>query len=193
MIVPQATDARALFIVDVQPLTLTGDIALRITDAIARFTEQPLYQAYIVAEYHAPKSSMMYKQGAFTLKAEETGPSSEAVLRALEPYRKNLFRVHKTTRSCFKGTDPDGLNRFLTQRGIREIHFVGFDINDCVLASAYDAIDMGYYSFVLEELSHHHAGLEHLKESAITIYRRQNMTNNSLIEGIARKRIEDPS
>jgi nicotinamidase-related amidase len=74
--------------------------------------------------------------------------------------------ARKTTRSCFKGFDPEALKAFLRQRKIEEIHFVGFDINDCVLASAYEAIDSGYYSFILEELCHQQSGIQELVDAA---------------------------
>jgi nicotinamidase-related amidase len=131
MIIPDAAVTKALFIIDVQPLTLKGDLPL-----------------------------------------------------------DKLFHVRKTTRSCFKGFDPEALKAFLRQRKIEEIHFVGFDINDCVLASAYEAIDSGYYSFILEELSHQQTGIQELADAALTIFRSQRMTNNSLHKKIRYKEVD---
>ena len=51
-----------------------------------------------------------------------------------------------------------------------------------MLASAFEAIDSGYYSFILEELSHQQAEIQELADAALTIFRSQSMTNNSLYE-----------
>ncbi len=187
MIIPDAAEKKALFIIDVQPLTLTGDIPPAITKHIVRYVETIPYDAYVLAEYHAPPSTMFFKQHGLTFTEAETGKTCQTVLKALEPFKGSTFRVTKTARSCFKGPDPQALHAFLKENGIEETHFVGFDINDCVLASAYEAIDSGYYSFVLEELCHHNAGIKALKDAALAILHRQNMTNNSLNDKISRK------
>jgi len=189
MIVPDATERKALFIIDVQPLTCKGDIPPAVTKDIVRYIKKTPYEAYILAEYYAPPSTMFYKQHDFTLSEEETGKTCETIRTALQPIQDLLFEIKKTTRSCFKSPDQEALQNFLEQKGIEEIHFVGFDINDCVLASAYEAIDSGYYSFVLEELCHQNSGIQELKDAALAIFRRQNMTNNSLHEKIGRKTV----
>ncbi len=185
MIIPDAAVTKALFIIDVQPLTLKGHLPTTVTERIFRFIEKVPYDAYVLAEYHAPQSSMFYKQGGFTLSEEETGRTSKRIANALKTRGDRLFHVRKTTRSCFKGLDPDGLKDFLRQRKIEEIHFAGFDINDCVLASACEAIDSGYYSFILEELSHQQSGIQELADAALTICRSMRMTNNSLDKKIS--------
>jgi len=190
VIVPDAADRKALFVIDVQPLTCKGDVPPVITDKITRYIEKVPYDAYVLAEYHAPLRTMFYKQQGFSLTKEETGKTCASVMEVLKPYEAKVLHVQKTTRSCFRGDDLNNLQNFLTQRKIEEIHFVGFDINDCVLASAYDAIDLGYYSFVLEELCHHNSGIQELKDAALTIFHRQNMTNNCLHDKIGRKSIE---
>lgn len=189
MIVPDATDKKALFIIDVQPLTCKGDIPPAVTKDIVRYIEKMPYEAYVLAEYHAPPSTMFYKQHDFTLSEEDAGKTCDTILTALRPLQDRLLQIKKTTRSCFKNQDQENLKNFLEKKGIEEIHFAGFDINDCVLASAYDAIDFGYYSFVLEELCHHNSGIKELKDAALAIFHRQNMTNNSLHEKIGRKTI----
>ncbi len=189
MIVPEATETKALFIIDAQPLTCDGKAPLSIMDKIARYIGKVPYDAYALVEYHAPSSSMFYKQHDFLLLEDAAGKTHAEILKALIPHEDRLIRVRKTTRSCFKSENPDGLTDFLKQKQIQEIHFAGFDVNDCVLASAYDAIDLGYYSFVLEELCHHYAGIQSLFDAALTILHRQNMSNNSLHDKIERKEI----
>jgi nicotinamidase-related amidase len=190
MIIPDAAVTKALFIIDVQPLTLKGDLPAAVTEKIVRFIEKVRYDAYVLAEFHAPQSSMFYKQQGFTLSEEEAGRTGKQIANALKTHEDKLFHVRKSTRSCFKGFDPEGLKAFLRQRKIEEIHFVGFDINDCVLASAYEAIDSGYYSFILEELSHQQSGIQELADAALTIFRSQRMTNNSLHKKIIYKEVD---
>ena len=64
------------------------------------------------------------------------------------------------------------------------MHLIGYDINDCVLASAYDAIDLNFYTYVIEELCHHWDGIEELKQAALIVLRRQSLTNNSCKEEV---------
>jgi nicotinamidase-related amidase len=190
MIISDAAVTKALFIIDVQPLTLKGDLPPAITEKIVRFIEKVPYDAYVLAEYHAPQSSMFYKQEGFTLSEEEAGRTGKQIANALKAHEDKLFHIRKTTGSCFNGFDPEGLKAFLRQRKIEEIHFVGFDINDCVLASAFEAIDSGYYTFILEELSHQQAGIQELADAALTIFRSQSMINNSLYEKIRYKEVD---
>jgi len=189
MIIPQTRLPKALFIVDVQPRTFEERLPFDITERIAVFLQQQTYDAYVVAEYFAPPESMMWKQSEFQYSEAETGPTSEKILTALVDFDKDVLRIQKTNRSCFKSFQQDELRKFLQARQIGEIHFVGFDINDCVLASAYEAIDLGYYSFVLEELCHRYDGDQSTKEAALTILRQQCMTNNSLGDRILFKEI----
>lgn len=190
MIIPDAAGTKALFIIDVQPLTLKGDLPPAVTEKVVRLIERVPYDAYVLAEYHAPQSSMFYKQAGFTRSEEETGRTGKQIAGALKTHEDKLFHVRKTTRSCFNGSDPEGLKAFLRQRKVEEIHFVGFDINDCVLASAYEAIDSGYYSFILEELCHQQSGIQELADAALTIFRSQRMTNNSLHKKIRYKEVD---
>src|SRR4029077_2327004 len=101
------------------------------------------------------------------------------ILTELQRKPAPKFRIEKNTRSCFKGFNSEGLGRFLRDNSIEEINFVGYDINDCVLASAYEAVDSGYFTFVIEELCHHWDGSERLKEAALGILRAQGLTNHS--------------
>ncbi len=190
LIIPDAASRKALFIIDVQPATFKSELPLLITKQIVRFIEKVPYDAYVIAEYHAPPQAMFGKENDYVLAEQETGQTCDSVVKAVAPYQDVLLRIRKTNRSCFKGTDALALQDFLAQKEIEEIHFTGFDINDCVLASAFEAIDSGFYSFILEELCHHNSGIETLKDAALTIFHRQNMTNHSLKDKINRKVID---
>lgn len=62
--------------------------------------------------------------------------------------KENTFE--KLTYSAFKV--PSFAN-FLRQQGIDELHICGINIDGCVLATAYEAFDLGYNMKILEELS----------------------------------------
>jgi nicotinamidase-related amidase len=121
---------------------------------------------------------MFLKQNGFLKSRDEAGETAEEIRTTLVRRTKPHILVEKNTRSCFKAFNAAELTGFLKDHQIMEAHFIGFDINDCVLASAYDAVDLGYFTYVIEELCHHWEGNKLLKESAIAIYRRQNMSNN---------------
>ena len=190
MILPDTGKRKALFIIDVQPRTFAGPVAPSVAERIVRFVEKVPYDAYVVAEYHAPEHSMFFRQGQHTLSREDTGETHRDIISVLHNSNAPLFNEHKIVRSCFKGEDSPGLKAFLTAQGIEEIHLAGFDINDCVLGSAYDSIDSDYFTFVLEELSGHAKSNQDLTEAALIVLRWQNMTNNSLPEDIGRKTID---
>jgi nicotinamidase-related amidase len=167
---------KALFVIDVQSKSLSPK-ALDLVPFMASFIAKTEYDVYVEANYWADENSMFFKQGGFSLSKEEAGTTAPELKQELQ--KKNLpqILVQKDTRSCFKALNAASLRNFLALHKIEEAHFIGFDINDCVLASAYDALDLGYFTCVIEELCHHWDGIDELKEAAITIYRRQKMTN----------------
>jgi len=84
--------------------------------------------------------------------------------------------VHKETKSVFKG-DTDVL-KILREHGITEIHIVGLDTNDCVMATAYESFDYGFLTYVIEGCCQSSSS-DKLHQYAIEMLRGQNMTDNS--------------
>ncbi len=184
IILPNTQNAKALFIIDVQPNTLdktVSEIPLR----ISHFIKSTDYDAYVVVTYFAEKDSIFYMQGRTTMPKSNAGEICKNIESALESLGKPMLAVKKQTRSCFKGDDPETLHNFLKNHNIAEAHFVGFDINNCVLSSALEACDLGMYTIVIEELSHNHKGDQSLKNSAKTLLRYKRMTNHSIISDIS--------
>jgi nicotinamidase-related amidase len=75
------------------------------------------------------------------------------------------------------------LHQYLQDNEIEEVHIVGVDTSDCVLASAHESFDLGYFTFVIEEccqVAHDRT----LHEKAVDILRFGKLTNNSCIEDI---------
>ena len=84
--------------------------------------------------------------------------------------------IIKSTKSVFLA-DPK-LVEFLKSHDIQEIHCVGYDINDCVMATANDGFDSGFFSYVIEECSESSES-EKLRDDALAILRENEMTNHS--------------
>jgi len=137
------------------------------------------YDAYVEAVYYADKESMFFRQEGFYLSQEEAGKTASEILNALLAKKAPRLGLTKNVRSFFHAFNAQDLEAFLKKHGIEEIHLVGFDINDCVLASAYGAIDRGYYTYVIEDLCHHHKAQEDLKEAALIVLRQQGMTKTA--------------
>ena len=167
-----------MFLVDIQPKTLSAAAAVLVSP-IKAFVSASNYEAYVDANYFADEDSMFFRQGEFLLKEVDAGGTATEILAELERKSAPTFRVKKNTRSCFKGFDSRDLGAFLRANSIEEIHLVGYDVNDCVLASTYEAVDSGYFTYVIEELCHNWNGSEQLKEAALPILRIQGLTNNS--------------
>src|SRR5262249_22625451 len=118
------------------------------------------------------------------LEKDAAGTTASAIKDELKKKTAPQIFVQKNTRSCFDSLNVTELQKFLAEHKIEEAHFIGFDINDCVLASAYDAIDSGYFTCVIDELCHHWDGIDELKDAALKIYWRENMTNYTIHETV---------
>ncbi len=77
--------------------------------------------------------------------------------------QENTFR--KTAYSIFKS---DGFTGFLKKHDISKLLLCGIDTDSCVLASSYDAFDLGYEIKVIKNLCQSHSG-EDYNNAAIKI------------------------
>lgn len=139
---------RALLIVDVEPHFLTP-ATRKALPALLGVIHEGRYAAYVLAEYgdgHAKKHAMKKTQWERAFgklhASEETVPEIEEALAG-----KPVIRIAKSSRSLF-GSD-DKLAIALRRRGIREVHVAGFETHDCVLATAFDAYDHNFTTYVL--------------------------------------------
>lgn len=85
--------------------------------------------------------------------------------------------VIKDTKSVFKGNAS--LSKILKKKQIKEVHIVGLDTNDCVLATAYEAFDLGFFTYVIEECTESSSS-EKLHKQGLGLLRHLNLTNNSI-------------
>ena len=175
-ILPSSSRKRALIIVDVQPGFLNKEnvgIVERIVDLLHR---EP-YDFIVECIFHAEKGSLWDRQTGWCLPKDKDFKTVNEIIRALAG--KEVIHIEKETKSVFKGTVD--LNTELKTRGIEEVHIVGLDANDCVLATAYESFDFGYFTYVIEDCTNASSG-EHLKEIAFEILRHLNLTDRSRIE-----------
>src|ERR1700722_10142747 len=137
MKIPSGSRKRALIVVDVQPSFLTKRNEY-ITNNILKLLNVAKYDIYIQATFHAEKGSVWDIQQNWTC---PEGKATETVAVISNKLKKlHAVPVKKETKSVFKGNK--NLSKLFKERGIREIHIVGFDSNDCVLATAYEAFDL---------------------------------------------------
>jgi nicotinamidase-related amidase len=187
--VPQTTKPKALLIVDVQPNMLL-DRARQLIPSMAEYIRKTEYDLYVVATWYADEHSTFHRQTRDIDPPEKTGPAAEEILSALREKRSKLLEYQKNTRSVFKCEPERLLELELKREGIEHVHLFGVDVNDCVLAAAYDATDLGFTVTVIEELSDNADGIHELKEAALLVLRRQRLTNNSQFPDCALTSVE---
>lgn len=172
MKIPDTQRKRALIIIDLQPAFIKLHNQ-HIVPNIVSLIKNIHYDAYIEAVFHAEKGSLWDTQQGFTVPQDEGMRTVDEVMEALKDH--NPLHVTKETRSTFKG-DQD-LVAYLHANGIEEVHLVGTETHDCVLATAYDAFAADFPVYALEECIE--SGTPGRHEAGLTLLRWQSMTNNS--------------
>lgn len=183
MKLPKVWKKKALFLIDIQPKTFASQWAFDILEKVEKFIRKIDYDAYVVSEYYAPKSSMWRLQTRFSRTRIQVGKTDENITNFLE-LKENVLFLEKTVRSSFLWENFEKVISFLNEKNIDEIHFVGFDLDDCVLNSCYDAQSLWFYSFVIEELCGHVHSNKVLIDAWLTLLRNTQQTNNSINESL---------
>lgn len=168
--IPNPSRNRALFIIDVQPGFIKPEHT-HIVPNIVSLIKEGGYEVFVLAEFRAPRGSMWDMQTEWTFTHT---PTPVEITDILDP--KKTIKVMKSTKSVF--VMKPYLAAELRTKDIEEIHVVGYDINDCVLATAYNGFDLGFYSYVIEEAAES-CESESLKKAALEILRHGEMTNHS--------------
>ncbi len=172
--IPNPKKKRALIIVDVQ--SSFADKNNPIVSAIEKVIRDGKYHAIIEAVFSTEGNPLWKKQTGWICEFKETLPEIKNLIdkSPLKIYSK------KNTKSAWKGT-PD-IYPFIKKNGIEEIHVIGYDANDCVMATAMESFDLGFQTYVIEEAVGSSNG-ENLRKEAIEILRNVDGTNHSeLIE-----------
>ncbi len=167
--IPKSNRKRALIFVDIQKGFLKRWKKPLLSN-LKKLCVQEFYDLYVEVTFHAEKGSLWDKQTKWIFTYE---PSVSDVQKLLEG--KDVVRIKKETRSAFKG--DENLNKILKKKEIQEVHIVGLDTNDCVFATAQEAFDLGFYTYVIEECAGSSSG-EKMHKNAIEILRELELTNH---------------
>ncbi|HWY09832.1 MAG TPA: cysteine hydrolase family protein [Bacteroidia bacterium] len=183
MNIPKSKRKKALIIVDVQPIFL-NDKNRHVVSNIAYVIREFPYDLYINAVFYADKDSMWHKQLKWTVPKKEA--RTYIIIRKLLDKKKNIINVIKQTKSVFKPEKiiidnkniiaSSTLKHQLFLEGIEEVHIVGLDTNDCVLATAYEAFDLGFFTYVIEECVQSSGG-DNIHRKGIDLLRYAELTN----------------
>lgn len=141
----QSNRRKALILVDVQRGFMPNEDDTAFHHIKTLLSKVP-YDLYVSCVFHTEKGMQWDKQ------ADRIFPkASEDFENMIEPFlpKENLVHIEKTTKSCFGG-DKD-LHDILQNHDIDEVHLVGYDIYDCVFATAQASFDLGYFTYVIEE------------------------------------------
>lgn len=173
MPMPRLSPHRALLIIDAEPRFITP-VTSKAIPAIVRLLKRTRYPLYVVAEYtdptpgkHARNKTQWERSFGRLHRSEETVPEIAAELAD-----RPVLKIAKSTRSLF-GSD-DKLARQLRRRGVKEVHIVGLETHDCILATALDAFDHEFKTRVLvaacasKHVRHHRAACSILKSAKLT-------------------------
>lgn len=157
---------KAIIIVDVQPGFVSEESRMAVSNLVQRIRDIR-YDAYVEVVFSAPEGSIWERQMDWTF------PEQGTVARVADAIpRGNYLFVRKQSKSAFRG-DAD-LAGFLRSLGIPEVHVVGFDTQDCVLATAYDSFDSGFLTYVVGSCVGSSVSLD-LHEKALAILDEQDM------------------
>lgn len=171
MKIPRTNLKKALIVVDLQPAMLKPHNS-HIVSNIASLIEQVPYDGYVEAVWHSGNGSLWGEMMHVDHPKDENTHTVEAVRKLLAPH--NPLQVTKTSRSVFMG-DQD-VAKYLRDLGIQEVHLVGTETNDCVMATVMSAFDLGFRPYVLEECCE--ALYEGRHAEGLQLLRYQKLTNN---------------
>jgi nicotinamidase-related amidase len=158
-----------------------NDDVSEIPERIASLINQVPYDYYVETLFHAEAGSIWDKQMQWTGPKPNTARINSVDEIGAALAHKDAFYVEKSTRSAFTGNTV--LRDFLKKRSVAEVHIVGLDTSDCVLATAHDAFDEGFITYVIEECCEV-ADNRTLHQAALEILRYGKLTNNSCLENV---------
>lgn len=137
---------KALVVIDVQNFFTVGK-AKNLPEKIAAHIKHSKYDHVLFTRMKFDPSSNFWK----ILKWKGPIKSPEIDIHTLlVPFARPETTFDKTTYSVFKSTE---FLEFLYKNEIKILNLCGINIDACVLASAFEAFDLGFDVSVLEELT----------------------------------------
>lgn len=155
----------ALVVIDVQN-HFAVEKAADLPEKILKYIKNTKYDHVVFTKFRNVSSSNFHKILHYkrVIKSPETD-----IHPVLEPLTNNKNTFEKLTYSAFK--DPKFVD-FLKRNKVRELSLCGINIDGCVLATAYEAFDLGYKVKILEELCSVASFRDDYEQSAKTIIAR---------------------
>lgn len=174
MKIPNTGHKKALIVVDLQPAFIKTHNQ-HIVPKIKKLIENVGYDAYVEATFSAEKGSLWDTQQDWICPKNKDTRTVDEIRELLEPLKP--LQVHKHGRSVFMG-DRDVV-KFLKENDIEEVHLVGTETNDCVMATAFSTFDNGFPVYLIEECCE--SATEGRHDEGLTLLRYQGMTNSSCL------------
>lgn len=179
MNIPVTGNKKALLIVDLQPAFIKPHNR-HIINNIKALLENVTYDCYAEAVFHAEEDSLWQKQQQWFCPKNNDTRTVEEIRPLLKQHQP--LQILKSTRSAFRGNQD--VRAYLLARDVQEVHIVGTETNDCILATAFDAFDSGFLPYVIEECCE--SGTEGRHEMGLKLLRIQGMSNNRCLASTTR-------
>ena len=177
MKIPMTWRKKALIIVDVTE-SFINDRNRYIIPNINKLINNVDYDLFISFLPYNEESSLRTEQGWWFDLIGEIDKLDSSIEENLKG--KNHIQSKKITKSSFKW--DLNLEKTLRDKNIKEVHIVWFESNDCVMATVFEAFDLWFYSFIIEEACETwKTELNH--KNAMLILNYINLTNNSKFVG----------
>jgi len=154
----------ALIVIDVQNY-FVNEHTKSIPEKIARFIDKNKFDFVLFTKFVNYKGSNYFKLLNW---GKCLGSPDTDIYPTLEKFVSGSNLFEKASYSIFKSKD---FADFLKRNSISKLYLCGIDIDACVLASAFDAFDLGYDVEVLTDLSLSHSG-ERLDKAALEIIKK---------------------
>lgn len=155
---------KALLIIDVQNYFIKEN-TLDIPDKIAAYIENNSFDFLVFTKFINNEESSFFK--LLNWQKCTSSPDIDIDERLVNIANKSMV-FEKNTYSIFKAK---GLREYLDSNNIKVLYMCGIDTDSCILASMYEAFDMGYESHILKHLTFSRGG-EDLYSSALKIIKR---------------------
>lgn len=141
----------ALIVIDVQNY-FVNEHTKSVPEKIALFINENKFDFVLFTKFVNREGSNYFKLLNWK---KCLGPPDTDIHHSLEKFAHDGNLFEKASYSIFKSKD---FADFLKNNQITKLYLYGIDIDACVLASAFDAFDLGYEVEVLTDLSLSHSG-----------------------------------
>ena len=157
--------AKVLVVVDVQNYFVV-EKAIGLPEKIAWHIRESNYDQVLFVKFRNDSDSNFHRLLHFD---EVTNAPDTDIHSALHEFATKDNTFEKTTYSAFK---TDTFAQHLRTHNVTEIDLCGISLDACILATAYEAFDLGYQVEILDNLCSVSSVRHDLEDSALTIINR---------------------